>query len=224
MDDPDDLVPVYAAANATEAHFVKNLLSDAGIPASVTERLARHREESGRAARHQVERLLASERYQQMVADLDALAGDLSWERVTKGAARDRLRRDWRRVRRRARAADGSGSGPEREAALHDVRKSAKRARYAAEALSPALGDRAARMAVLAERVQDTLGSHRDTLLTRDLLHRMATAPQEPADREHLFALGRLHAGEEASGEESLAAYDEARAELERKKHRRWLR
>jgi CHAD domain-containing protein len=194
------------------------------VPASVTEQLARHRERAGAAARTQVDRLLASARYEQLLADLEALDRELSWERVTGKAARDRLRRDWRRVRRRARAADRSGHDPQREVALHDVRKAAKRARYAAEALEPAFGERAARMAALAERVQDALGSHRDTLLTRDLLHRLATDPEEPADREHVFALGRLHAGEEARGAEFLAAYAEARAELERTKHRRWLR
>jgi CHAD domain-containing protein len=189
----------------------------------VTEQLVRHREGAGAAARAEVDRLLASARYEQLLADLETLDRELSWERVTGKAARDRLRRDWRRVRRRARAADRSGDGPQREVALHDVRKAAKRARYAAEALEPAFGERAARMAALAERVQDALGSHRDTLLTRDLLHRLATDP-EPDDREHVFALGRLHAEEQARGEESLAAYAAARAELERTKHRRWLR
>ncbi len=37
MSDPDELIPVYEAANVTEAHFVKNLLVDEGINASVSE-------------------------------------------------------------------------------------------------------------------------------------------------------------------------------------------
>jgi Putative prokaryotic signal transducing protein len=37
MDDPQDLVSVYLGANVTEAHFVKNLLADAGIDARVSE-------------------------------------------------------------------------------------------------------------------------------------------------------------------------------------------
>jgi CHAD domain-containing protein len=193
-------------------------------PSSVTDRLDRHRRQAGTAARTQVEHLLASSRYERMVAELDALAEDLSWDRVTEKAARKRLRKDWRRVRRRAEAADRAGSQEEHELALHDVRKAAKRARYAAEALAPALGEPAARMATVAEQVQDTLGSHRDTLLTRGLLHRMGVEEGAPDDSEHVFALGRLHAWEQARGEESLAAYAEARTELERKKHRRWLR
>ncbi|HTU25684.1 MAG TPA: DUF2007 domain-containing protein [Pirellulales bacterium] len=37
MEDPEDLVSVYQAANPTEAYFVHNLLIDAGIQAEVTE-------------------------------------------------------------------------------------------------------------------------------------------------------------------------------------------
>jgi len=37
MEDPQDLISVYQAANTTEAYFVHNLLVDAGIAAEVTE-------------------------------------------------------------------------------------------------------------------------------------------------------------------------------------------
>jgi Putative prokaryotic signal transducing protein len=37
MEDPQDLVSVYQAANMTEAYFVHNLLVDEGIAAEVTE-------------------------------------------------------------------------------------------------------------------------------------------------------------------------------------------
>lgn len=37
MSDPDELISVYEAANVTEAHFVKNMLVDEGIEASVSE-------------------------------------------------------------------------------------------------------------------------------------------------------------------------------------------
>ena len=37
MSDLDELFAVYEAANVTEAHFVKNLLLDEGIKASVSE-------------------------------------------------------------------------------------------------------------------------------------------------------------------------------------------
>ena len=37
MDDPQDLISVYQAANMTEAYLVKNLLGDEGIEAQVSE-------------------------------------------------------------------------------------------------------------------------------------------------------------------------------------------
>jgi hypothetical protein len=77
-------------------------------------------------------------------------------------------------------------------------------------------------MAEVAERVQDALGAHRDTLLTRALLHRLAM--EEGVDEEHVFALGRLHAWEERRGEESLFEYARVRGELDRDELRHWLR
>ena len=37
MEDPQDLISIYQAANSTEAYFVRNLLADEGIPAEVSE-------------------------------------------------------------------------------------------------------------------------------------------------------------------------------------------
>lgn len=191
------------------------------LPDSVAARLARHREEAGRAARLQVADLLASHRYARMLGDLERLAGRATWEGATADAVREQLRGDWRRLRARAKAAD-AGTPAAHEVALHEVRKAAKRARYAAEALVPALGERAQQMADVALRVQDALGAHRDTLLTRELLHRLAA--EEGGDEEHVFALGRLHALEQLRGEEALADYERVRAEMDRKRLRRWLR
>lgn len=198
------------------------------LPESVTARLEQHREQADTAAQRQVVGLLASDRYARMLDELESLAGRLEWDQVTDDAARERLRKDWRRMRRQARAAEESRQADDRELALHEVRKAAKRARYAAEALAPAFGDRAQRMAGVAERVQETLGDHRDTLLTRALLHRLADERDERDERhaaagEHVFALGRLDAFEQAAGDEALREYDEARAEMDRKRHRRWL-
>lgn len=197
-------------------------VADESLPASVGERLERHREETGIAARDQVTQLLASARYAQVLDKLDRLVDTVAWDAVTPKAARRALRKDWRRLRRRARAAETLAPGADPEATLHEVRKAAKRARYAAETLTPAFGDRAGRMAEMAEQVQDALGTHRDTLLTRDLLTRLAAEPG--ASEEHVFALGRLHAREERRGQEALFDYARALLEVDRKRLRRWLR
>lgn len=191
------------------------------LPESVARRLEQHRREAGRSASLQVAALLASGRYAQMLDDLERLADRFAWKEITRADARKGLRHDWRRMRRRAREADAS-EPDEREVALHEVRKAAKRARYAAEALTPALGERAEQMADVAVQVQDSLGAHRDTLLTRELLHRLAA--EEGTGDDHTFALGRLHALEELRGVQALEDYERVRAEMDRKRYRRWLR
>lgn len=208
-----------------DLEVVHGRLAEESPPDPVVALLDEHREQAGNAAQRQVARLLGSARYSRMVDDLDALAGRLSWDQVSVDAARERLRKDWRRARRRAKAADRSSPGEEREQALHEVRKAAKRARYAAEALVPAFGDRAQRMADAAEKVQETLGTHRDTLLTRSLLRRLGLGGDAGSGQvEDAFTLGGLHALEQVRGEDSLADYEKVRAEMDRKKYRRWLR
>ena len=51
MEDPQDLVSVYQAANTTEAYFVRNLLVDAGIAAEVSEENEPLAGSAGRPAR-----------------------------------------------------------------------------------------------------------------------------------------------------------------------------
>ena len=97
-----------------------------------------------------------------------------------------------RKARRRLRAA---GS----DAELHRARKSAKRARYAAEMLDHA--GRAARF----RHVQDLLGDLQDTVVAGDMLRRLMRG----ASREEIFVLGALY-GRELDQRERLRR--EARA------------
>ena len=158
-----------------------------------------------------VEALLGSSRWRTLLADLDALA-----ERRpggTRAKARKRLRKDWRRLRRRAARAAKTTDEPLRETALHDVRKAAKRARYTAETLRPLLGDDAERLEETAEAVQRALGTHRDTLLTRQALRDLGL--QAHLDGDNAFTFGRLHALEEQAGAAALADYERVRERLD---------
>src|SRR5690606_17773866 len=80
------------------------------------------------------------------------------------------VRRADRRVRRRYRAAQVAISPAERDRLHHEVRKAAKRARYAAEAVAPAVGEPARRYAAGMERVQEALGDERDAVTLGELL------------------------------------------------------
>jgi CHAD domain-containing protein len=91
------------------------------------------------------------------------------------------------------------------DAALHEVRKSAKRLRYAAEAAASIHGKRARRLARAAERIQQVLGEHQDSLVTRELLLDLgARAHSEGANG---FSYGRLHAIQQQRGSDSEAQF-----------------
>ena len=151
---------------------------------------------------------LNSARYYEMLAELDRLLADPPLtsaaaepaEKVLPRAVARTYRRTRRRMRRARRAAPGRG----RDTALHETRKAAKRARYAAEAAQPALDKKARRFARRMKAVQSTLGDHHDAV-------NAAATAREIGERanlagENAFAFGLL--GERA--EHEAAAHEEA--------------
>ncbi|MFJ9028847.1 CHAD domain-containing protein [Streptomyces sp. NPDC102274] len=89
--------------------------------------------------------------------------------------------------------------GKERDLAMHDARKAAKRARYAAEAARPALGKAAKRFAQRMKALQTTLGDHQDSVVAREALRDLAV--QAHTAGESAFTWGLLYGEEEALGE-----------------------
>ncbi|MEU6012646.1 CYTH and CHAD domain-containing protein [Streptomyces sp. NPDC047515] len=87
--------------------------------------------------------------------------------------------------------------GHDRDIALHDARKAAKRVRYAAEAARPALGKPAKRFTKRMKAVQTLLGDHQDSVVARDVLRTLAA--QAHAAGESAFAWGLLYGREEAA-------------------------
>ena len=74
------------------------------------------------------------------------------------------------------------------DAALHEVRKTAKKARYAAELAEPVAGKRAARFVKQAKAFQDVVGEHQDAVVAEERLRELAaTRSGSP-----LLAAGRL--------------------------------
>jgi CHAD domain-containing protein len=111
------------------------------------------------------------------------------------------------------------------DAQLHEVRILAKRSRYAAEAIGPALGPKRARaakrFASLAADLQDVLGELQDSVVARELLEDVASA--RTGDGPFNLGIGRLLGREERAGEEARAAFGPAWRKLDRPKRRRWL-
>lgn len=141
---------------------------------------------------------LDSERYLALLESLDRL---IATPPLTPKAAKraDKVLpplvwKTLRRTRRRMDIAKAVDAGQAQNLALHEARKAAKRARYAAEAVAPAAGKQASRTAKALKKVQSTLGAHQDTVIAREALHRLAINAN--ADGENEFTFGLLHARE----------------------------
>jgi CHAD domain-containing protein len=176
-------------------------------------------------ARQRLEAAMTSDRYRQLVDDLTALLDDPPWTPRAKKPSRSvllkRVRRDCKRLRKRMKRADDVP--PDLRAdALHDVRKAAKRVRYASEALAPAFDGAAARLAERAKNVQTVLGEYQDCMVSQQLLQDLARRPD--LDQSHALLYGRLHALEQAQVAEIERRYEKTRKEATRKRDRRWLK
>ncbi|MFF2364567.1 CHAD domain-containing protein [Streptomyces sp. NPDC058122] len=107
------------------------------------------------------------------------------------------LRKEYRRLAGRMEPALDMAPGPERDTAIHNARKTAKRLRYAAEAARPALGKPARRLGKRAKAVQRVSGAQHDSVVTREVLHRLAVLAH--AAGEPGFTWGVLHGHEGAA-------------------------
>ena len=101
-----------------------------------------------------------------------------------------------------------AADGTEADARLHEVRKAAKRVRYAAESAADILGARADELAARMETAQETLGTHQDTMVIRDVVQPLAR--EADAADEASFTYGRLHAAEQQRGDEARATFLDA--------------
>lgn len=148
------------------------------------------------AARADVLAALDSDRYLELLRQLDALlaepplgplAGQPGGEALPRAVRRTR-----RRLYRRMRRAWKTPAGPDRDAAMHEARKAAKGARYAAEAARPVLAKKEAwRLVRSAKELQSVLGDHHDAVVARGLLRDLGI--QAHLGGENSFTFGILH-------------------------------
>jgi len=178
-----------------------------------------------RQAHARVLEVLDSPRYFRLLDDLDQLLGAPPWTAKARKPARQilpaRARREWKLLEGHAKAAE-TATGEQRDVELHEVRKAAKRLRYACEALVPAFGDPAADMALASERLQEVLGDHQDSVVSQELLRELATRSEVSGD--DALVLGRLHHLEQTHAEHSEQQYQDVWERLSRRGLRRWMR
>ena len=155
-----------------------------------------------------LDRLVDAARQPRLVPHGDGAAD----EEVLRGLVRDA----WEHLR----AAVEALPDPPDDEALHTIRKRAKRARYAAEAVEPAFGKPARSLARTITDVQDVLGEHQDAVVASDWLRQAASAVH---DEGAAFTAGELVAQERVAAAAGRAAWTATWRDTARKKHRHWL-
>jgi CHAD domain-containing protein len=165
------------------------------------------------SARAEVIEAFSTVRYAKLLADLDRLALDPPGGPKASDPARDVLpaavNKAYRQAAKRMRLAQHTPPGHDRDVALHEARKSARRARYAAEAATPAVGKKASKFAKQMKKVQSVAGDHQDSVIARAAARDLGIGAHLAG--ENAFTYGLLHDSE----------YHRAHV-LEREAHRVW--
>lgn len=194
------------------------------VDADLAEALAsldRELAERQKNAHEELVAALNSRRYRALMAALTAFVDDPPW--IPKSARGYTtlpalVGRACARVDRAAKVAECVHDVGGQQ--LHEVRKAAKRARYAAEVAAPSAGSAARRLAQRMEDLQEVLGRHQDSLMASELLQELCG----PIGGRRSLALGRLIGIERASDESVLTEYGVALAAASTDKVRDWTR
>ncbi|MEV0715307.1 CYTH and CHAD domain-containing protein [Asanoa sp. NPDC050611] len=176
------------------------------------------------AALTRLRRALSSPRYLQLLSTLDEV---IEAPPVTDVSAR------WvnRRIHKAVRRADGLlDTALDRQAekgvsdddpALHEARKAYKRGRYAVEVRRHEGDKNAKRLVRGLKGLQDLLGDHQDSVITREVLRDLGVRAY--GRKANTFTYGLLYAEQTAHGRELVARLPKAQAKARRRKLRRWL-
>lgn len=168
---------------------------------------------------------LGSDRYAALLDDLEHLVTDTPWAPGNgdrkAGALRKRVRHDWKRVVAAVARAEAALDAEAHQRSLHEARKAAKRARYAAEPLVPIYGADAERFVEAVTEMQEALGDLNDALVAMRALPQLAT--DENAGDHNALTFGVLHTREQEAADQSEARFKKAWRKARRKKVLRWL-
>ncbi len=168
---------------------------------------------------------LDSDRYLALHERIDALLTDpplsAPASRKAKRELPKSIRRAYRRVESGMADAQRQPAGADRDRALHETRKAAKRLRYATEAAGSALGKPAARLKKRLKSVQSLLGDHQDAAVLRPVLRELAG--QAHLEGGNGFTYGLLHAAEAARAERAEHDLPPAWKRMRKRKNTAWL-
>ena len=177
------------------------------------------------AARAELLEALDSPRYTGLLASLDQLAAGPLPGPQADVPARDVLpaavRKAYRQADKRMRRARHAPPGQNRDVALHQARKSARRARYAAEAASLAIGKKASRFAKQMKKVQSVLGDHQDTVIARQAARDLGIGAHLAG--ENAFTYGLLYEREAHRAEQRQTDARKVWKRASRSRYRKWM-
>lgn len=178
----------------------------------VTDRLVGAQRAAYTAAHADVVATLDGDRYRKLRNNLDKLLANPPFrqakaERKATKVFKKALAKENEKLEGETDVAVAATGDTAHIAALHEVRKSAKRLRYAAESAQP-LGEQAANLGVEAKALQSILGDHRDVVESQRVILDACAAAR--AAGEDTFSYGVLYQAEEHSAHESLASYPSA--------------
>ncbi|UXX93386.1 CYTH and CHAD domain-containing protein [Streptomyces sp. AD2-2] len=156
--------------------------------------------------------VLDSQRYLALLDTLDAVLAEPPLlpdaagkpEKVITKA----VRKDFGKVSALVAEAMEAPPGADRDLALHEARKKAKRTRYAAEAATPALGASARALTKSMKSLTSLLGEHQDSVMVRVTLRELSAVAH--AAGESSFTYGVLYGREEQRAAGVEAALPEA--------------
>lgn len=164
--------------------------------------LTRHFAREAEEARTRTMAALTGKRYLNLLRALDAVLAEPALTKKARKPAKAGLRAPVRKAAkklRRAEAAARGREGEELEKALHEVRKKAKRARYAADTAKPVYGKKLRKWRKNVKAVQSTLGEHQDTVVGREVLRHLTIAGH--GEGQNTFTFGLLYARDAETAE-----------------------
>lgn len=134
---------------------------------------------------------MASERYVAFVEQLTDAAARPRLQEGSEGPADEVLpvlvEKAWNKLRKEVKLLELDGPSD----VWHEARIRAKKARYAAEAVAPVLGENLKRFAKALSGVTELLGEHQDAWVAQNTLRELAERPE--VDGVTGFSLGLLH-------------------------------
>ncbi|MEU4330334.1 CYTH and CHAD domain-containing protein [Nonomuraea dietziae] len=162
-------------------------------------------------AHGRIRETLSGPRYFALLDALDRLVAEPSLGKTAgkpAGAALSAIAdKNWQRVSKAYDHARTVTDPGERETAMHEVRKAAKRARYTAEAIG------VDKLAERAETVQEALGAHQDGVVAQETLAREAESARQAG--EDTFTYGVLVGIERAAAERAHADFPQVWAKVQ---------